>query len=580
MTSLPRNGNDSKRFRSEGTIATDGPPSLNDVVVHPSKGDMTGESFTDDSIRRNEDLLPLIGVSSTHWRKPCTYLWLFLGTPVLLLTHALIFAVTWFFVVTIPVAKINGSAITMLLLIPPANIKIKDSAESITNEDGRYSNLVMYTNESFNLSYCKYTLDGVNVILANLLVFVIISIIIGFVDDEHEMTAPISKCILGILSILPVTYYIGMAITSISAQSSLAVGAILNATFGSMVEVILFIIMLKRGVDQEETCYNELVKASLTGTILCCILLVPGLSMVIGGIKYRRQNFNPRSANVSSSLLFVAVIGVFAPTIFSKIYGNLECERCVNLNKTNTTFFNETGFLCTGCKTVSVAPHEDLSLFHNHIQPLLYTCAIILPLSYFIGLIFYMKTHTADVFEDFEKLQREEGAGAHHAHAQWSRAKSTVILLFSVTAISLSSDLIADNIAPLLKVTQMSEYFVGVTLLSIVSMLPEIVNGVQFALQNNVNLGIEIGSAAAIQVCMVQLPIIVFANLIYPLGFDGIFNDIHLWAVIFAVIIINYVFMDGKSDYFQGSIVVFIYLLLMAMYFFTVTPETAICNKE
>ncbi|GFR88161.1 low affinity vacuolar monovalent cation/H(+) antiporter [Elysia marginata] len=84
-------------------------------------------------------------------------------------------------------------------------------------------------------------------------------------------------------------------------------------------------------------------------------------------------------------------------------------------------------------------------------------------------------------------------------------------------------------------------------------MLPEVVNGVQFALQNNVNLGIEIGSAAAIQVCMVQLPIIVLADLIYPLGFGAVFNDIHLWAVVFAVIIINYIFQDGKSDYFQGN---------------------------
>ncbi|GFR88155.1 low affinity vacuolar monovalent cation/H(+) antiporter-like [Elysia marginata] len=201
-----------------------------------------------------------------------------------------------------------------------------------------------------------------------------------------------------------------MAITTISAQSSFAVGAILNATFGSMVEVILFIIMLKKGKEEGETCYMELVKSTLTGSILCCILLVPGLSMVTGGLKYRRQKFNPRSANISSSLLFVAIMGVFAPTIFSKIYGNLECEQCQTLH-TNSTETNgtDTGFLCSGCKTVTIGPDNDKSLHWAHVEPLMYTCAIILPLSYLIGLVFFMKTHSTDIFAEFEQLQQEEG---------------------------------------------------------------------------------------------------------------------------------------------------------------------------
>ncbi|GFN79388.1 cation/h+ exchanger protein 1 [Plakobranchus ocellatus] len=549
------------------------------------------------------------GETKVLWKMPGTYIWLLLGMPVLAMAHALIFLLTWFLVVTIPIAKINGKTITKILFTAPDEIRVGYSGQGPTSDGERHSEIIMYTHQSFNVYYYKYTVDGVNVILANLLVFVVLSIVIGYADEDNKLATPITKCVLGILAILPVTYYIGMAITSISAQSSFAVGAILNATFGSMVEVILFILMLKKGKDENETCYVELVKSTLTGSILCCILLVPGLSMVIGGLKYRRQNFNPRSANISSSLLFVAFMGVFAPTIFSKIYGNLECEQCEPVTE-NSTFANETGFLCSGCKTVITAPNDDMSLYTSHIKPLLYTCATILPMSYIIGLLFFMKTHTAEVFEEFEMLQKEEGeykytymfhrykpnfqifnlafwlhcyfigAGGHHANAQWSRIKSGLILLLSVTAIALCADMIANNIAPLLNATGMSEYFVGVTLLSIVSMLPEIVNGVGFALQNNVNLGIEIGSAAAIQVCMVQLPILVLTDLVYPLGFGAIFNDIHLWAVILAVIIINYVFQDGKSDYFQGSIVMFIYILLMAMYYFTVTPDTAVCKNS
>ncbi|XP_012944323.1 putative cation exchanger C521.04c [Aplysia californica] len=535
--------------------------------------------------QNNQETSMLLGdptyvTRTSKWKKVQTYVWLVFAVPLLLIAHGVVFAISWFLVVSIPIAKINSRTITKILFTSPDEIRVGDSGHGFMESGSRHSEIIMYTHQSFNFYYYKYTVDGVNVILANLLIFVILSIALGYADEENEIISPVAKCILSILAILPVTYYIGMAITSISAVSSFAVGAILNATFGSMVEVILFIIMLKKGKDSGQTCYEELVKSTLTGSILCCVLLVPGMSMVIGGLKYRRQHFNPKSANISSSLLFVAIIGVFAPTIFSKIYGNLECDRCEQHTPYNSSVTNATGFLCSGCKTVVEGLDHSTSLYSAHVEPLVYACALILPIAYLIGLIFSMKTHTADIFEDFENQQKEEGAGGHHGSAQWSRIKSGIILLVSATAIALCADLISINIPPLLNTVGISEYFMGVTLLSIVSMLPELVNGVQFALQNNVNLGIEIGSAAAIQVCMVQLPIIVLADLIYPMGFNAVFNDIHLWAVIFAIIIINYIFQDGKSNYFQGSIVMFIYILLMAMYFFTVTPPGAICRTE
>ncbi|RUS84219.1 hypothetical protein EGW08_008023 [Elysia chlorotica] len=578
--------NDKLAFAREEATGIDAQPSLLDVVVQPhtTEHDIEGnqasvaskDATAEDKTGSGEK--GEIKINKTHWRKPSTYIWLILGAPVLVIAHTLTFCLSWFFIATIPIARINWNAVTKVLFSAPTDIHVNNSPEDYPSAEEGHSEIVLCVHTSFNLHYFKCKVDGVNIVLVNLLVFVVLAIILGFVDKEYGMVSPILKCIIGMLAIMPVTYYIGMAITCISAQSSFAVGAILNATFGSIVVVILYIIMLKEGVDKGETCYAELVKSTLTGSILCCILLCPGISMVVGGLKYRRQNFNHNSANISSSLLFVAVMGVFAPTIFSKLYGNLTCDVCQVWINQNATSSNETGFICSGCKTVTRAPYNDNSLYSSHIVPLLYSCAIILPLSYIIGLLFSMKTHTKEIFEEFELLQKAEGPSCHETGAQWTKTKSVAILLLSVTAISLCSEIIADNIAPLLNVGSISEYFVGVGLLSIVGMLPELVNGVLFALQNNVNLGIEIGSAAAIQVCMVQLPIIVLADLIYPLGFSAVFNDIHLWAVIFAVIIINYVFQDGKSDYFQGSIVMFIYILLMAMYFFTVTPEAAVCR--
>lgn len=572
--------------------AIDLPPSatLSEVVVQPSTSAASNATTISDvaaaSAKPTTDgkapteSQPLQSTRNLkHWKKPGMYVWLLLGAPVLLAAHVMVFCLSWFPVVSIPIARMNGHAITKVLFANPEDTLVNYSGRGDKSVKKGDSEVVLILHQCFNVNYFKLKVDGVNVILVNLLFFVVITILLGFIDEDHTVVSPIAKCVMGMCAILPVTYYIGMAIACISAQSTFAVGAIMNATFGSIVEVILYIIMLKEGVHKDETCYMELVKSTMTGSILCCILLTPGISMIVGGIKYRRQSFNHRSANISSSLLFVALIGVFAPTIFSKIYGNLTCDVCQVWQNLNSTFSNETGFICSGCKTVTTAPYDDNTLFKGHVMPLMYSCALVLFLTYFIGLFFSMKTHSKEIFEEFEQLQKADGAVAHTS-AQWSNIKSTCILFASVLAISLCSDLIADNIAPLLNLGIMSEYFVGVSLLSIVGVLPELVNGVLFALQNNVNLGIEIGSAAAIQVGMVQLPIIIIADLIYPLGFGAVFNDIHLYAVIIAVIIITYVFMDGKSDYFQGSIVVAIYALLMAMYFFVVTPETAVCKSE
>uniref|UniRef100_A0A0B7BH11 Sodium/calcium exchanger membrane region domain-containing protein n=2 Tax=Arion vulgaris TaxID=1028688 RepID=A0A0B7BH11_9EUPU len=526
----------------------------------------------------------------SFWKRGTSYLWLILGVPILLIAHSIVWAICWFFVISIPTAKLNSKTMTKILYLPPDEVLIGDSDSSSVNKSDEISEIIMYTHQSINVYYYKYAFDGVNVILANLLVFVILSIVLGYAVGD-DIIDGVTKCVLSVLAIIPLTYYIGMAITSISAQSSFAVGAILNATFGSMVEVILFIIMLKKGRDTKQECYQELVKSSLTGAILCSILFIPGMSMVIGGLKFRTQRFNPRSANISASLLFVAIVGVFAPTIFYKIFGSLKCKGCEPIfneltiqepNSSAPVILNSTaGFLCQQCEQSLRGLHGDLTLYTKHIEPLVYAISLILPIAYIIGLLFTMKTHSALVFEEFEQqLKEENAANGQHGTAHWSRVKSTVILLLCAVAIALCADLISENIQPLLEKTGISEYFIGVTMLSLVAELPEVVNGVQFALQNNVNLGIEIGCSTAIQVCLVQIPVLVLINIIYPMGFYMVFNDIHLWAVIFSVVIINYIFQDGKSDYFQGSIVVFIYILLMCMYLFMLTPDHALCRTE
>uniref|UniRef100_A0A8C1Z4I7 Cation/H+ exchanger protein 2 n=1 Tax=Cyprinus carpio TaxID=7962 RepID=A0A8C1Z4I7_CYPCA len=470
------------------------------------------------------------------WRVS-TYIWLLVGYPLLAVTHSVLCLISWMLVFTIPVAKMSTKTLHTILLIPPEHVHISQATEVREHE----SRVILCCYHAVNLYYYKYTVDGINVFAVNLLLLVIVSLVIGYVDKSNEFVSSEVKFATAVSSIIPLSYYIGMGIASISAQSNFAVGAVVNATFGSITELTFYITALVRGHHQGNKCLQEIVKAALTGTLLGCILFIPGICMIIGGLRHSEQRFNSRSAGVSSSLLFISVGGVFAPTLFSKAYGNLVCEDCTNSTGTNSS---------------------------GSFTPLVYTISILLPVSYIIGLIFTLKTHS-HIYD----IHVGDGTGHLGASVHWSRWRALLILIVATVLMSACADLTTEHIQPILSHSSISQYFIGVTVLAMVPEIPEIVNGVQFALQNTISLSFEVGSCIAVQVCMIQIPILVLFNIFYDVGFVLIFSDLHLWASIFSVIVVNYIFMDGKSDYFQGTALVVVYLILLALYYFAPSPS-------
>ncbi|XP_065145763.1 cation/H+ exchanger protein 1 [Paramisgurnus dabryanus] len=495
-----------------------------------------------------------------YWCRLSTYVWLVLGYPLLVVVHSLAIFISWMIVFTIPVAKMNVRTVSTILLMPPEEVIV----HTVKKPQGCETRVLLCCYNAFNWYYYKYTVDGINVFAVNLLPLVVITMVIGYVDRENIFVSSEVKFATSVSSIIPLSYYIGMGIASISAQSNFAVGAVVNATFGSITEMAFYITALLQGQRAGSKCYAEIVKSALTGTLLGCILFIPGICMIIGGCKHREQRFNSRSAGVSSALLFISVGGVFAPTLFSKAYGNFICEGCSNSpNNTNKPF------ICNNC-------HYDLSennrpLFLSHIEPLVYTVSVLLPAAYLIGLIFTLKTHShiydIHISDDHCHVISDHGAVVH-----WSRMRALVVLILATVMMSACADLTTENIKPIISNSSVSQYFIGVTVLAMVPELPEIVNGIQFALQNNISLSLEVGSCIAVQVCMLQIPLLILFNAFFDVGFVLIFSDLHLWASIFSVILVNYIFMDGKCDYFQGTALVVVYLILLALYFFAPAP--------
>ncbi|XP_063073390.1 cation/H+ exchanger protein 1 [Engraulis encrasicolus] len=491
-----------------------------------------------------------------YWCRISTYVWLLLGFPLLAVVHCLASLLAWVLVFYIPVAKMNARTLRNVLLLPPEEVHIRKLEKQSCETE-----VLLCCYSAFNRNYYKYKVDGINVFAVNLLPFVFVTILIGYLDREGVYVSAQAKFAMAVSSIIPLSYYIGMGIASISAQSNFAVGAVVNATFGSITEMTFYITALLEGYRAGNKCYEEIVKAALTGTLMGCILFIPGICMIIGGLKHREQRFNSRSAGVSSALLFISVGGVFAPTLFSKAYGKLVCEAC-SVAPGNMT----ASFSCRNC-------HYDLtennwSLFHSHIEPLVYTVSVLLPAAYIIGLIFTLKTHS-HIYDIH--INDDHGQG-HEPVVLWSRLRALVVLIMTTLMMAACADLTTENIRPIISHSSISQYFIGVTVLAMVPELPEIVNGIQFALQNNISLSLEVGSCIAVQVCMIQIPLLILFNAFYDVGFVLIFSDLHLWASIFSVILVNYIFMDGKSDYFQGTALVVVYLILLALYFFAPSP--------
>ncbi|XP_029707472.1 cation/H+ exchanger protein 1 isoform X1 [Takifugu rubripes] len=537
--------------------------------------------------------------TSNHWCRYSTCVWLLLGYPVVAVVHSLACILSWLLVFTIPVAKMNARMLHTILLMAPEDIHVR-KLEKIRCE----SRVLLCCYRAVNVYYYKYTVHSINIFALNLLPLVITSLCIGYADKEHKYFSAEVIFSIAITSIIPLSYFIGMGIASLSAQSNFAVGAVVNATFGSITEMTFYITALLRGHRAGTRCYEEVVKAALTGTLLGCILFIPGVCMIIGGIKHQEQRFNSRSAGVSSALLFISIGGVFAPTLFSKTFGDMVCDSCSGIPGNATV-----PFTCRDCHydTSQTVPHLVLS----QIEPLVYTISVLLPAAYLIGLVFTLKTHShiydihisdghaghahgqyaqagtstahptgegttghplaANSCINAGIVATSQGLSTGHHVVHWSRWRALAVLIAATVLMACCADLSTENIEPFLNYS-ISQYFIGVTLLAMVPELPEIVNGIQFALQNNISLSLEVGSCIAVQVCMIQIPLLILFNAFYDVGFTLIFSDIHLWASIFSVILVNYIFMDGKSDYFQGTALVVVYLILLAVYYFAPSP--------
>lgn len=588
------------------------------------------------------------------------------------------------------------------------------------------STVLLCTYKAAGLQYFKYTVGGVNILFVNLMPVVFLVIFDGLyllevVRHRDEKGLPVSPFlrlvasqalifVMSLLSVIPLSYFIGMAVASISAQSSIGMGAVINATFGSIIEIILYCIALTQGK-------GHLVEGSIVGSLLAGVLLMPGMSMCSSAIRRKEQRFNAKSAGVTSIMLIMAIIGTLAPTLFYQTYGNFQliCSGCPSAPRPGS----DAPWICERCYYKHPDPVSD-PFYQSTVKSMMYLCAAILLFSYLVGLWFSLRTHASQIWqnpqqvmhsmelplhqqnrlsiyhkltgsgersqslnrplsrqpsrqtlhrkastaetqdglkappsptlarrvsyatgthpgtsaypvgytpvlesvdhavkatlpegqapnvltaEDFTRAvavatvsalrhqtahsparvrtstavaDAEGGGHGGHDAPSWSRKLSASVLLSCTFLYAIIAEILVDVVDVILEGSGIDEKFLGVTLFALVPNTTEFMNAMSFALNGNIALSMEIGSAYALQVCLLQIPAMVAYSAWYApdkMGevahtFTLIFPRWDVIALILSMFLMTYTYIEARSNYHRGSILILSYLVLVSGFYY------------
>jgi Ca2+:H+ antiporter len=346
-----------------------------------------------------------------------------------------------------------------------------------------------------------------------LLVFVPVSIA---AETLHWGTMPVF--VTSALAIIPLAIWLSTATEEVAVVTGPAIGGLLNAVFGNATELIIGLVALKAGL-------IDIVKASITGTIISNLLLAMGMSMFFGGLRFKEQEFAPIVARVNGSSMTLAVIAVLLPTMAFYSAGQVES-----------------------------LPIRELSI----------TVAGVLMLVYVLTLVFSLKTHSYLYEVGLVELEEEGHDPAHKPNLYlWLG-----VLLASTLAVAYESEMFVGVVEEATKGLGLTPLFTGVILLPLVGGAAEYVTAVGVALKNNMDLSVSVAMGSSLLVALFMGPLLVLAGLFFGQPMDLSFNPFEVVAVGVAVVIANLISLDGKSNWLEGVLLLATYVILAAAFYF------------
>lgn len=359
---------------------------------------------------------------------------------------------------------------------------------------------------------------------------------------HHSHAADLYVFLASAIAIIPLAGLMGRATENLSETMGAGIGGLMNATFGNAAELIIAMAALRKGPEM-----YPLVHASLTGSIIGNILLVLGLSLFAGGLKYKTLKFNPTAAGMGSTLLALSVIGMLVPTLF--YYGIVFDKHVAETDRTSV------GIIST-------------------------EIAVVLFVTYILSLIFSLITHQHIFAGPEEDLPT---SGDHHA-PEWNRTASMGVLLVATGFVAWMSEILVASVEPACDDLGMSRAFVGVIVVAIIGNAAEHSTAVLMALKNKIDLSVNIAVGSSLQIALFVTPVLVFASMFINPGepLDLHFRPMEIMALILAIGVLALVCHDGESHWLEGIMLLAVYIILGVAFFHLpqeMTPSEVEPNK-
>jgi Ca2+:H+ antiporter len=336
------------------------------------------------------------------------------------------------------------------------------------------------------------------------IVAIVLDVVVGAGDTALFVVAAIG--------ILGLAWTVGLSTERLGSLTGPQVGGILNATFGNIAELIIAFFALQAGL-------IEVVKASLTGSIIGNLLLVLGASVLVGGLRHGTQTFSRQIASSNAALLVVALVGLFVPAVFA------------------FTSASGQGTVTEESVLVSVA----------------------LIIGYGLSLAY--------AFTNPSSTLGGHGEPADHAGPAWTARGAIVVLVASAGFLAVLSEILVGSIEGFIDQFGLSEFFVGVVLIPTIGNLAEHLVAVQLAYKNKIEFAMAVAYGSSLQVALFVAPILVLIGVLIGQPMDLVFTPLEVAAVAAAVGISALIALDGESNWLEGALLIIVYAILAVSFF-------------
>ena len=323
------------------------------------------------------------------------------------------------------------------------------------------------------------------------------------------------------VALVPLAGLIGLGTEQLAERSGPAWGGFLNATFGNAAELIIALVALKNG-------HQELVKASITGSIVGNLLLVLGLSFFVGGLNRKSQKFNRTAATNMAAMLFLGVVALVMPAVFDlSLFGRLDVESPA-------------------------------------LASISFSSAIVLIAAYAGSLIY--------AFRAQKDLFRPAAKDGHDAPAM-TAAAAVAVLAVGTALTTVQAEILVGAMEPALARFGFTELFAGVIVIALIGNAAEHYSAVTAARRDEMTLAVEIAVGSSAQIALLVAPALVLISFAIGQPMSLLFNGFEITAIALSVLATSIVVVDGESNWVEGLQLLSVYLILAVAFYFVPGPR-------